>query len=66
MLQNVIRKTVRLAKSGTKVEVKCWTEIREIEGFLFFSVTLTGDHISNEDRVAMFEQSGKGSMKAYQ
>ena len=46
---------VRLTKKHTDVVIKFWIEMNKVvEGFLFYSVTFTGDKISHEDGDAMF------------
>ena len=58
VLQNVVRQTVRLSKYQTQIEIDCWTEIREIEGVLFFSVTFVGDKVTEDQKKVMFSEIG--------
>ena len=67
MLQNVIRKAVRLSDKNTSVEIDCWTQIKKIEGLIFFTVQFTGDQVSLEEKNRMFmeigDQSGEKAIK---
>ena len=64
VLENVVRQAIRMAYRDSEVEIDCWTDMEKLgKGRLFFSVTLSCEAISEEDKSLMFEQQLESKIK---
>ena len=53
----MIRQSVQLADSGTKIKIYCWTEFKDIEGCLFVTVTFkASEKLTDEIKLSMFSE----------
>ena len=65
VLQNVIRKAVRISQSNSTIEVDCWVDEQEVaeNRYIFFSIQFCGEQITNELKSIMFDLEVDNSQK---
>ena len=50
VLHNLIRQAQILAFNDSQIEIDCWSDLNNVNGLLYFSVTFSGEPIDNSKR----------------